>query len=269
MLNILNNKSNSVLEKFLDCYSETSKLQYKSSVNRFCEFYSIQDLSEIIYKQYIDYEDKGLYLLWFIKYLYGYDYLKNEVGFPNKWFKDEIIEHFENRRSKLKNKENSIEEKKEIRLTVNKIYEIEEFFKRLSNESSDIVYAFSWYMLFNTDCGIDEFKKIKLSTFDGEHLINKHDKKYLIPAKFHYFINQRNATQNKLRMTTLDVYIRELGEMFEIDNLLPSEIREAKRNNTLVCPNCVEKFPSREGYWFLYQGRLVCCDCAEVLKKKT
>lgn len=258
-----------ILEKFFSHYSEASITQYKSAINRFLDHYKIDQLSNINYLQWENYPDKNIYLLWFIKYLFSLDYLVSDYNFPNKWVKESIIEHFE-RRSIKNSLGNSIKDSElsKPKIDVSYINLIEETINTENVLLENTQLAFSWYVLFYTDCPVDELKKIDFNTFDGEYITTQKGRKLLIPPKFYDFIEYRRSANNKNRMTTLDIYVKEIGEMVGIENLLPKDIAKARKLNTISCPNCSSKFASTEEYWYLYLGRLVCVECAEILKKK-
>ncbi len=259
----LNNESNEIIAEFMKFYSLSSIPQYRAAITRYCECFNVKSIREITSDQFLSFSDKNLYIEWFIKYLYAYDRLFEENGFPSNWHKDDIFEHFQNR-LKPKRKESL----KEIILTTDLISNIENRLLDIDEDSNDFIWVLAWYMLFNTDIRVDELKNTDCKNFDGVDLISSQDNRYFIPQKYRVFISRRMERKEYTKFQQLNKYIKLIGEMVGINNLTPGEVKRARDRNMLMCPNCSSINPAKDEYWFIVNGRIVCTDCAANNEKK-
>lgn len=259
----LNLENDDIFNNFIKYYSKSSVPQYRSSLTRFISKFNIKRIEEINSEHYYSFKEKNLYIEWFIKYLFAFDYLNDDSGFPVNWHKDDIFEHFQNR---LKPKKK--EQLKEVVLTTDLITRIENELLKIDENSSDFITAVSWYMLFNTDIQVDELKATDCKDFDGIDIVSSKNIKYNIPSKYKNFIIQRMKRNEYTKFQQLHIYVKQIGTMVGIKNLTPKEIKKARDRNMMSCPNCLSTHPAKDEFWFIVDGRIICIDCASENEKK-
>lgn len=63
--------------------------------------------------------------------------------------------------------------------------------------------------------------------------------------------------------TQLDEYIRQLGDIVGIKDLIPNIILQKRKQNMFTCPECGKMVLSFSSYWKSVNNVLICNNCAE------
>lgn len=158
----------------------------------------------------------------FFKYLFAHDIMDNPKGFEKIFHKYNEKKRFN---AKLKRKTNKKKKKKnyKLRLTLSQISKIESLMNSDIKEDNIemLKMSFCWYMLFHTDCLVDELKtEIDSKLYEDGIITSKNGSEYEVPTKYEplfYHLRQREyrALKNKSSPS-----IRRMSTI-KCDSLLP------------------------------------------------
>jgi hypothetical protein len=122
---------------------------------------------------------------------------------------------------------------------------------------------FCFYLLYYLGIEKETLETIKKSNYyNGELVIG--NKQYDIPSKYKkVFETRKNTGFTNLQKD----YISPLGKLLEINNLLPSHITKARKQNTLNCPNCGKPYLLEADKWKAINNLILCNVCFDELSK--
>lgn len=252
--NLSKETQNIIATKFLTHYKGKGKLDYRSAILRMLNNeIKKKDARAITFDDYLDLKEQMwpgeldskpsqfTYRESFIKFLYAFDYLKEPVGFEKIFIKDNLIKWFE---SKVANKSNRVIKKYKPHLTIEQINSIELILSVIDyNDIIRVKEAFSWYMLFYTECSIHALRnEVKADNYINGHIVLEDGTQYKVPDKYanlFEYLKTRTYTGYDLDSTVLS-----LGKRIGINILKPGDIRQARKENLLLCQSCGDKYLS-------------------------
>lgn len=266
--------------KFLNQYKGKGKLDYMSAVLRMLNNeIKKTDAREITYEDYISLKQ----MMWpdesrkkpsqftyresFIKFLFAYDYLKEPKGFEKVFIKTKLIKRVEDNYDRQHSKSNKVIKKYKPHLTVEQINSIETILDVIDyNDMIRVREAFSWYMLFYTECSINALRsEVKAENYINSSIVLGDGTQYNVPDKFlDFFDYLRSRTYTGYH---LDSTIISLGERIGINNLKASDIRQARKENLISCQSCGNQYLNIIENWKAINRRIICSHCADNLKK--
>jgi len=272
-MDLLSNDSQKIINDFLNLYKDNITV-YKSAVTDLLIKDAEKDEArQLNYNDYFQIKQKyqntqiktpDAFKVTFFRYLYAYDLLYNNKGFEQEFHKAHSRSYFEKRRLKEKPKQ---EEKENARLSIEQILKIENFLESLDDEIIEhLKLSFVWYMIFDKGCSIKELKTITSDNFDGKFTISSPEKSYSILPKHIKLMEKLNSQQNK-GFNPEDV-VKRLGNHVGIDNLIPNDIKIARKQNMQKCSNCRLQYTNLLDNWTCIENRIVCKDCASKILKK-
>lgn len=124
--------------------------------------------------------------------------------------------------------------------------------------------AFCFYLLYFEDLQIStirsdmdarNFKDGKLTT--AEKILD-------IPEVYWDMLNYYKE-RSYSGFSQLDEYIRHLGDMVGIKDLVPNNITQKRKQSLFTCPECGKAKLSFSANWKSVNGILICNDCTEKL----
>ena len=271
---LLTENSKKVIETFLTHYGASSKATVRSSVYRLLYHgLSKDDVSKVNFQDYLKIfptADKKLstqdsYKQSFFKFLYVFDHLKKSEGFSTIWIKDRDIRQFE--KGKKYEEDNLIEPKKP--LPIEELMMIQKVLETESTKLGTLKMQFSWFAIFELGIDVVDLKNITSENFSNGQ-IRVDDNVYKIPEKFQLMfevLSQQDRIYNGFG--TLNVIIENLGKIANLEHKLkPMMIKSARKSYMVTCGNCRNEFTNLSHNWLSVNNRLVCVDCADLLKKK-
>lgn len=264
-----------VIEEFLGYYASSSRANYVGAINRLLSASGKTDATELTYndyKQYVVQDEeykttRDRYLDSFFRYLFAYEKLKHPEGF--RWVKEEWLRYYnklkENKSAKAFNKNKY---KAEPAIPLKKLLEILTLLGDNEDDPELLKYGFEWFMLFETDCQVDEVrKKFKAELIQDGFYTSENGTEWQIPEKYLPFINHLKK-QEKSGLSELSEHIKKLGERVGIENLMPKMITKAREQNVITCSNCGNGFSNAYDNWESVSFRIVCKPCSDEIKKK-
>ena len=274
-LDKLEPKSQTIFQDFMQTYSPKSWFQLRTAICTIIVETNIYDFSELTYSDYAIFfsnaskkttGNKYSIIKQFFKYLYCKNIIKNELGFEKCfWDKDKLCDYFEKRIDLINNPKNS-KDKYVPALTADQLERLMIFEKECSN-SDEKNYknqrlTFCFYLLF--------FEEIQISTIRGSiDAKNFSDGKIScdegildIPEKYWDMLNYYKQRPHS-GFSLLDEYIRQLGKIVGIKDLIPNSISQKRKQNTFICPECGKNVLSFSANWKSINGILMCNNCSE------
>lgn len=259
-----------IMEKFLMLYRESSHRGYISSISllyqrvgkkKFAE-YTIQDYHNCSDILLLTDVSQNILRTTFIKYLYAFDLLDDPDGFQHEWIKKDIYSHF------IKQANMTYEKKEDVQILLKpSMMKVLDDIIDCDEDSSieDLLDSFFAYMIVYTDCPIDSLRKkfeiheYRSGNIEGFHVDKKYDK------VFKYLKDETKAIrlESALKKSTQNI-LTKLG----IENMTEVQIRNAAKQHMVLCCNCGKYSSSKSENWKVANGRLVCSQCADELKKK-
>ncbi|MTI53751.1 DUF3883 domain-containing protein [Geosporobacter ferrireducens] len=194
----------------------------------------------------------------FIKFLYAYEFLKDDKGFEMEyWNPIEIRDNFEKERKEKARK------RYETALTFEQIEKIQHFLYSILEDDFDLIKLdLAFYMCFYTDINnVKDLKEADMRFYkNGTWTINESD--YDLPKKYEPFIMyQQNL--NYTKMYSLNSYISRLGNYVGIKDLQPRHIFKAREQMQVPCFECGEKHYIFKENWTTINGKIICKECGE------
>jgi hypothetical protein len=273
VLNALTDESKQNLANFLFFYNENSHASYKSSIARVLQRArkdNFKDLNFDDYKPIADSIEQSVrkktgdsYVEYFFKYLFANDIITDH-RFGKIWIKDDIVKHFV-----LSKQDKGIKgkKKKEV-LSIEHIMTIQEKMNEDYSRFDMLRKALVWFLLFDTDVGVDELRYVTSKDFSNGILKLKNGRECGIPERFHPVFKALSEKQYD-GFSSLPDIVRSIGELVGIDDLIPRTIVNTRNANMLSCSNCHRKHTNLSSNWKSINGRIVCIICAEKIKKKS
>ncbi|KIV56426.1 hypothetical protein AM501_09735 [Aneurinibacillus migulanus] len=272
---LLTENSKQVIKMFLEYYGENSKANMRSSVYRLLYHELGKDnVSEVNFEDYLRIfpnKEKKLstqesYRKNFFKFLYVFDYMKNPLGFETIWIKDR-----EKRQFKKSEQLEEIKKRTKPRktLTIEELLSIQKVIEIDSTKIDTLKMQFCWFAIFELGLDVNEVRSNITSNnfFDGKLYTNEDS--YKLPKKFHYMfemLSKRDSNYNGF--ATIDTIIENLGQLAKLDRkLLPSMLKLTRKAYMVTCGNCDNEYTNLSHNWLSVNNRIVCTDCAEILKK--
>lgn len=277
---LLTMNSKQVIEKFLTHYSESSHANFRSGVYRLLyEDLSKDEVSDINYQDYIKlfpYGNNGLktqeyYRHSFFKFLYVYDHLKAPKGFEKYIIKSKELTRFQSLKEKKSGKNN----KEKIRKTLNieELTSIQQILNVNSTKLDTLKMQFVWFAVFELGIEVEELKKDISSDnyFEESSELRLKNDSYKIPEKYALMFKQLNeGDRSKNGFSTINYYFEKLGNLANLEKkLLPRVAKATRKDYMVTCGNCENQFTNLVSNWLSVNGRIICIDCADLLKKKT
>ncbi|MCA1203336.1 MULTISPECIES: DUF3883 domain-containing protein [Bacillaceae] len=276
-IGIFNDYTNRVIEEFLSYYSsKASKKTYRSAINimlldilaKEAADITFSDYNNVVSKDEGDRNTQSTYRESFIKFLYGFGLLKNEEGFSSRMLKDDIVAEFNRlkNRGKVKVKRISPNEP----LTLPEFMAIEEVLNKDFTKLEMQKIEFCWHMLYQEGCSVEELKEIKSIHLQDGKVITDAGNTFEVPSKFHPMFEDLNSRETRYNgFFTANKLIKDLGEIANLDRkLTPFIIKKTRNENILKCSNCSESYENKTQNWASVNGRIVCFECADDIKKK-
>lgn len=269
-----------VIQDFLSCYKKTAHANYLSAILEIFESCNKNDVKKLSKKDFDNImasynpdevkTPQDSYKQSFFRFLFANSIMDDPTGFDGEWIQQEWRNHFE----KLKKRNsittiNKVEAVESISLTFEELSNIQQTVARLSN-SKDIKnrkMAFVWYMLFEQGLEVNEVKKIKGSMYKDGYIVTPNGEEIEIPDDFQPLLEHISG-QVYDGFQTLNDLIKELGNRAGIYDLTPQKVKKAKKQNEIICGNCGKIYGNLVRNWVSINGRIVCLNCAEILKKK-
>jgi len=272
MLEVLTPQTQKIIDDFLKHYKPISHRAYISAISNL--FYvlgkddasklDIEDFKKVqeYFRNKERYGSQDKYCESFFKYIYAYNIIKNPKGFEKIWIKSNLINHFERLL-------NSVPEKVEYKpsLTIEQIYEIEELMNLEHEDNLEMLkMAFCWYMLFHTDCGVNELKSTDATKYNN-NILKTNNGEYYVPEKFAPLLN--HLKESKYPGFNVNGIITKLGKLVEIEGLIPQIIKNSRNENILKCSQCGNMYTNTIDNWQAVNKRIICINCADKLKKNS
>lgn len=264
--------SQNTIDSFLSIYDpKGSRNNYISAVKTLIRVISKDDIRKLTFEDYkstTGNTSQDGYRTSFFKYLYAFDILENTKGFETLCIKEATKNYFLN---KIAGTQNAKKEKKQYKptLTLEQIGRIEKLTYISGTDDLDMLrLTFSWYMLFHTECKVDELRKyIDSKDYRNGQITSKLGNIYEIPDHFAPILERFASRESHTGSSELSVYITKLGDCINIEGLTPMMIKNARKENMLICMNCGEQYLNIIENWTSVNGRVVCLSCAEILKE--
>jgi hypothetical protein len=268
---MLTKYSQKVIDDFLNHYGgKRSRSNYDSAIKTLFKVIEKDDIKKLTYEDFLNVEgntSQDTYRTSFFKYVYAFDILENPSGFENIGVKANLKRYFQNKLESLTRTKEKSEYKPS--LTIEQIERIESF---LNIDDADdiniILLGFCWYMLFYTDCMVDELRsEIDSIDFIDGQIVSGLGKVYEIPIRFHPALNHFKKRNSHTGFAELGTYITKLGKYVGIEKLTPKTVKKAREQNMLFCAVCGEQHPNTLENWVSINNRIVCNSCANEIKK--
>lgn len=277
MLSVLTEHTQKVVTDFTKHYSPLSYVQYVSAiVNLFYDLgkddvvmLNISDL-EKIQEIFRNKESKGsndMYTESFFKYIYAFDIIKNPEGFEKVWIKATWVKHF-----KRLLKEGKVQKDYIPALTLEEITNIQQLMDLPYQDNMRMLkISFCWYLIFDTECTVNEILKLVASNYDyNSHTIKTHiGNEYHIPDKYIALFDYLKGRKSYTGFNTVNEYIAEIGTILKMRKITPQMIKNSRKENMLTCSLCGNDYSNRKDNWTSINNRIICINCGEELKKNT
>ncbi|MGA3674095.1 DUF3883 domain-containing protein [Lysinibacillus agricola] len=254
-------------------YSRRSHDQVHSKLNKYVLRKIDKHFSEYTYEDYITIQsDKSNiraknYVSSLFKFLYFKEILK-DTRF-NVIFPVELIErHFAKRILEKDNGESNKETKKLSILEFDEIIKIENFLRNETDNMEILKMKLYWYLIMEENISITDIKDLKSDNYDKGQLLISDDINIIdLPNEFELLFQNLSKRKND-GFTNLNGNIKDLAEAVGIKkNLIPQMIKNTKVVNMMACSNCQESHSSILENWCAIEGKLVCKECGDSLKK--
>lgn len=264
-----------ILDLLSECYANSSFESYSKAAEDILKNAQKTDLRKL---DFLDFDKctqkfngaKLSCVEYIFKFLYCYDYLIDAEAFE-RFFGSKIIikDKFESKKELQKEKLSMVKDS-EFNPPALDFIQLERLLAFENNSSSEdyntVILAFCFYMLFNAGMSPTTLRKeLNLKNVSDGKVVIK-NKTYDIPKKYNKFISDKISTK-RTKFTNLDDYIYNLGndKDVNIEDLMPSNITEARKNCLHMCSNCGKMYLSFSTEWKSFKGRIVCTDCAQRL----
>lgn len=276
MLSVLTEQTQEVVSDFLKYYKPISHNSYISAITNL--FYVLGkddivllDITDLrsIQEYFKKKEDKGSndkYSESFFKYIYAFDIIKNPQGFEKVWIKEKVIKHF-----KGLIKEGKAQTDYVPALTLEEISNIQQLMDLDYQDNMRMLkISFCWYLIFETDCTVNEILKMVAGNYDyNSHTIKSHiGNEYYVPDKYEALFDYLKV-RTYSGFNTVNEYITELSTIMGIRKITPQMIKTARKENMIKCSICGEDYANRKENWVSINNRIVCYNCGEDLKKNS
>ncbi len=267
---MINDYTEKVIQDFLAHYnSKGSQNNYDSAVRTLFRIIN-KDVRKLTYEDYIDTTgetSQDSYRTSFFKYIYAYNILENPSGLDILGNKDKLKKHFLRQKESI-NKEKETPEYKPT-LTFQQIEQLETLMDMDHSGNLEMqLWTFCWYMLFHTDCEVNE---LRINTDSNEYrngkIVSTLGNEYDIPLKFEPMLNYFKSRPSHTGFGSLKDYIEMLGNLLNIEGLTPMMIKKARSEHMLSCGECGKQYLNVTGNWVSVNNRIVCTCCGERLKK--
>lgn len=198
--------------------------------------------------------------------LFKYFYIMDIVELEDLPKKEIVRKHFESRAAKVDQIRVPLSKSKKDILNLEELLNIEQFYNKEVSEIDEQKMQFYWYLLSEYDFKNKAIGTLKSSNYKdgelaiGEEIIELNNRfiplfEHLSKLKYDGFSTMHQLLKNLAQKTNVNV------------NLTPTIIRNTKELNTITCPNCQDSYSSDVYNWCAIQGKLVCVDCGNELKK--
>lgn len=269
----LDSKSQSILKHFLSTYSESSASQVRTTIRSLIKQTEIYKFEDLTYEDFTEFKappkgNKKKLITNFFRYLYSFDILKNTNGFEKcYWDKEKEKNIFLDKISSLNKDVQKISEKFLPALTMEELERLILFEQECITSDDDYFknkrLAFCFYLLFYHDLKVATVRNVDAKDFNNGILHTK-EKDINIPQAYWNMLEYLKKRQAS-KFSILDIYIKQLGNIVGIENLLPNSILSKKEQSTFPCPECGKNILAFSKFWKSVNGMLVCNICAERL----
>ena len=138
-------------------------------------------------------------------------------------------------------------------------------------ETKDILtlkMQFCWYALFELCIEIPTLKKNIDANVNLEgNTIIIGNTEYVLPEKYVYLFTQLEDKSSKGFSSTDDL-LEQLGKVAGLTKkLIPRDIKITREKLLIDCRNCKQRKLNIAENWVVANGRIMCYDCGETLKK--
>ncbi|MYL44392.1 hypothetical protein GLV94_01925 [Virgibacillus halodenitrificans] len=273
---LLTENSKHVIEEFLTYYAEGSRANMRSSVYRLLyEILSKEEVSDVTYQDYLKLfpnDDRNTntqekYRYSFFRFLYAYDYLKVPNGFEKKFIKEREKDGF--KKPEVKELRKQKRQKPKNTLTIEELTSIQQIINIESTKLDTLKMQFVWYSVFELGIDIDDVKK-KITSDNYENgKLNFEGNSYKLPQKYSGMFDKMSEGDTIYNgFSTINYYFEKLGNMAKLERkLLPVTAKTTRKEYMVSCGNCGNKYTNLANNWLSVNGRIVCVECAEALKK--
>lgn len=271
--NKLDSNSQKILKNFFNIYSESSVDQIRTTIRSLIKQTDIYDFRNLTYKNFTDFKatpksNKKKLITSFFKYLYSFDILKDPNGFEKCYWDKEKEKNIFLDRAHSPNKDVKKVSKKFVpALTMEELERLLLFEQECITSDDDYFknkrLAFCFYLLFYHDLKVATVRNIDAKDFNNGILHTK-EKDINIPQAYWNMLEYLKNRQAS-KFSILDSYIKQLGNIVGIENLLPNSILSKKEQSTFPCPECGKNILAFSKFWKGVNGMLVCNTCAERL----
>lgn len=257
-----------ILESFLIHYAEISQPGYISAIsliNDLVNGKSFREYNFVDYKKVVNTftgrdnaQDK--YRKSFFRYLFASDYLNNPDRFYEIWIKENELRHFNNKKNNT-----SVESVVQVILKPEEMIKLEDLIDCNDSVDFDVLQAsFYAFLLVKTDINIDNIRN-KMSVYDySDGMFGN----YIVPPKYGKVFDILKDNHRAKRLTrSFSEAIEKCNQILNVEGMLPKDIRKGSLQYQVLCCNCGEYYSSKSSNWRIANGRLICIECADTLKK--
>lgn len=273
--------SKKVFVEFLKTYAVSSQAQVRSAMRTLIEEIQVYDFSVLKYEDYSriitligEENSKAKLITTFFRYIYCNNVIQNEQGFEKcYWNKEKDRMGFEKRIQQVSNpkKNQNLLSSKSQNTKVLTMEQLERLilFEYECTHTNDINFknqriAFCFYLLFYEDLQVSTIRN-SLDAKDFYAGKMSTDEKVIdVPEAYWDMLNHYKERPYS-GFSQLDEYIRHLGNVVGISELIPNNIVQKRKQSLFICPECGVAKLSFSANWKSVNGILICNDCTEKL----
>lgn len=273
--------SKMIFDDFLKTYSISSHAQVRTAIRTLINETHVYDFSLLTHEDYTIFDTlsegasaKVKLITTFFRYIYCNNIIQNENGFEKcYWNKEKDLIDFNKRiqQGGIPKKNQTTSTKKSQSTSAITMEQLERLilFEYECTHTDDVNFknqrlAFCFYLLFFEDLQISTIR----SDMDARNFLNGKltttEKIINIPEAYWDMLNYYKE-RSYSGFSQLDEYIRHLGDMVGIKDLVPNNITQKRKQTLFTCPECGKAKLSFAANWKSVNGILVCNDCTEKL----
>lgn len=274
----LSESSQKILNDFLSPYADNSKITVKNAILTYY-YYDIEknDFRNWDYDDYLKVlptdttkklNTKQSYIRNFFLYLLIFDYLNSEKHFDSIWVKEVELQRYisSSRKGKKKMDESPNTDNS---LTIEEVFAIQNVLETKTEDLQVLKMQFSWYAIFEMGLEISFLrKKLDPNIHYKNETIVVGEEIYLLPDKFKFLFDRLIGKDYYNGFSSTDIFFEQLGKYAGLERkLIPRDIKITREKLMIECGNCKCKYVNLAEKWVAINGRIVCKDCGEMLKK--
>lgn len=270
IVNGIDEESKSALDFFYSSYSPSSRAGVCSMVRGVCSDLQKYSFSKFTYSDYLlltenEQRDTQKRLKQsFFRFLYVFDIIEDQTGFEHcYWDKSSLVEKFDAKVNKQKS-QNKNQKKSKTYLNMSDLEKLRAFCDS-AQSFSDLRLAFCFYALFYLSMKVEELRDLSKDQYDDGIIITE-ESEYYVNEKFSSFLEE--MFKKGIGFGQLNDYVDKLGNILNIEHLLPRNIKCSNEMYSNVCPVCGQKVLCFSDRWGVLNDTIVCSECIETLVGK-